>query len=195
MKRLIQLILFLILVLLGFYVNNKYFKTSEINKSKPIETKNKIAEYNENNMIKNLTYEVSLEDNSQYIINSEFSEIKYENNVEIVLMNNVIATFVDKNNVRMTITGDNAIFNKSTYNTNFYDNVKATYLDNTVVSDKLDLNFVQNIVTIYDNVVYEGLEGIMKTDNVIINLLTKNAEVFMNNPKKKLKYQKKLTYV
>ena len=53
MKRLIQLILFLILVLLGFYVNNKYFKTSEINKSKPIETKNKIAEYNENNMIKN----------------------------------------------------------------------------------------------------------------------------------------------
>ena len=157
MKRLIQLILFLILVLLGFYVNNKYFKTSEINKSKPIETKNKIAEYNENNMIKNLTYEVSLEDNSQYIINSEFSEIKYENNVEIVLMNNVIATFVDKNNVRMTITGDNAIFNKSTYNTNFYDNVKATYLDNTVVSDKLDLNFVQNIVTIYDNVVYEVL--------------------------------------
>ena len=106
-------------------------------------------------------------------------------------MNNVIATFVDKNNVRMTITGDNAIFNKSTYNTNFYDNVKATYLDNTVVSDKLDLNFVQNIVTIYDNVVYEGLEGIMKTDNVIINLLTKNAEVFMNNPKKKVEISKK----
>ncbi len=191
MKRLIQLILFLILVLLGFYVNNKYFKTSEIDKSKLIETKNKVVEYNENNMIKNLTYEVSLEDNSQYIINSEFSEIKYENNVEIVLMNNVIATFVDKNNVRMTITGDNAIFNKSTYNTNFYDNVKATYLDNTVVSDKLDLNFVQNIVTIYDNVVYEGLEGIMKTDNVIINLLTKNAEVFMNNPKKKVEISKK----
>ena len=31
----------------------------------------------------------------------------------------------------------------------------------------------------------------MKTDNVIINLLTKNAEVFMNNPKKKVEISKK----
>ena len=54
------------------------------------------------------------------------------------------------------------------------------------LSEKLDLNFSENVVTIYNNVIYEGLNGIMKTDNVIINLITKNAEIFMNTPKKKV---------
>ena len=36
----------------------------------------------------------------------------------------------------------------------------------------------------YENVVYEGLKGTIKADNVKLNLITKNMEIFMQNNKK-----------
>ena len=177
MKRFAQLILFSLLVTIGLFVKYKYFKPAEVSQKNTSDLKDEILLENKNNLIKNLTYDLKLEDNSQYIITSEISEISFTNNVEIVTMQKVIAKFIDKNGITMKIVGDNAIFNKDTYNTNFDKNVKITYLDNVVLSEKLDLNFSENIVTIYDNVIYEGINGIMKTDNIIINLITKNAEI------------------
>ena len=101
-------------------------------------------------------------------------------------MQKVIGIFVDETNIPITITSDYAIYNNSTYDTNFYENVKVEYIDNIILSDKLDLNFDQNIVTIYDNVLYEGFQGTIKADNVIINLITKNIEIYMNNKANKV---------
>ena len=73
------------------------------------------------------------------------------------------------------------------YNTNFYDNVTITYDNNIINSNKLDLNFTENIVNIYDNVVYESLNGLVKTDNIKIDLITRKVNIFMNDTKKKVK--------
>ena len=78
------------------------------------------------------------------------------------------------------------MWTNDTYNTNFDTNVKVTYLDNIIDSNKLDLNFTENIVTIYDNVVYVGINGVLKTDNAVINLITKNINIFMNDTKNKV---------
>ena len=59
-------------------------------------------------------------------------------------------------------------------------------MDNIIYSDNLDLDFNENIVKIYNNVVYEGVKGKIKTDNVLVNLLNKNVEIFMTNPEKKI---------
>ncbi len=186
MKRFAQLILFSLLVIIALFVKYKYFNQTEINPKNTSDLKDEMPTENKSNIIKNLTYDLKLENNSQYIITSETSEISFTDNVEIVIMQNVVAKFIDKNGITMKITGDNAVFNKDTYNTNFDKNVKITYLDNVVLSEKLDLNFSENIVTIYNNVTYEGINGIMKTDNIIINLITKNAEIFMNTPQEKV---------
>ena len=186
MKRFAQLILFSLLVIIALFVKYKYFNQTEINPKNTSDLKDEMPTENKSNIIKNLTYDLKLENNSQYIITSETSEISFTDNVEIVIMQNVVAKFFDKNGITMKITGDNAVFNKDTYNTNFDKNVKITYLDNVVLSEKLDLNFSENIVTIYNNVTYEGINGIMKTDNIIINLITKNAEIFMNTPQEKV---------
>ena len=186
MKRFAQLILFSLLVIIALFVKYKSFKQTEINPKNTSDLKDEMPTENKSNIIKNLTYDLKLENNSQYIITSETSEISFTDNVEIVIMQNVVAKFIDKNGITMKITGDNAVFNKDTYNTNFDKNVKITYLDNVVLSEKLDLNFSENIVTIYNNVTYEGINGIMKTDNIIINLITKNAEIFMNTPQEKV---------
>ena len=135
---------------------------------------------------KNLRYDVRLDKNKQYIITAESSELSYEKDVEVVKMQKVIGIFVDETNIPITITSDYAIYNNSTYDTNFYENVKVEYIDNIILSDKLDLNFDQNIVTIYDNVLYEGFQGTIKADNVIINLITKNIEIYMNNKANKV---------
>ena len=44
---------------------------------------------------------------------------------------------------------------------------------------------------IYDNVNYIGADGKVETDNVIINLITKNIEIFMHDPKKIVKVTSK----
>ena len=166
-----------------------YFTDEEHTKKDLTESSNKIQEQldDKSNLIKNLSYEVKFDDNTQYVITADFSEIKYENDIEIVEMQKVLAKIINEDEVTLIITGDTAIFNNSNYNTNFKKNVKVEYIDNIIFSDKLDLNFLDNLVVIYENVVYEGAHGNINTDNIIINLITKNVEIFMNDPKNKVK--------
>ena len=60
-------------------------------------------------------------------------------------------------------------------------------MSHTILSDKLDVNFKKNIVTVYDNVVYEGLDGDLIADNIVIDLATRDVDIFMNNTKDKIK--------
>ena len=184
-KKVQQLLIFFIIILLAIFVYTKYFvspKKINVSNSLQIEenTKEDFEAKKTSNIIKNLKYKVKFSDNSEYNIYAEESEITYVDEDEIVKMKNVKAVLVDKKTSSFTVYSDNAIFNNSTYNTNFEKNIKIEYLDNIIYSEKLDLNFSENIVTIYENVIYEGLQGTIKADNVKMNLITKNFEIFMN---------------
>ena len=187
MKKLIQLFIFLILILLSslFYFN--FLKTNKTLDSKKIELKesSSLLESN-NNLIKNLEYNVTFDNETKYAINAELSELRYEDNIEIVEMQFVTAIFNDKEGIPIIITSKNAIYNNSNYNTEFFNSVKVIYLSNVLLSEKLDINFSENIIKIYENVVYEGLEGTIKADNVKLNLITKNMEIFMQDNDKKI---------
>ena len=150
MKRIIQLTLFLLLASIFFGLYKIYFK-----ESKKVIIENNLKSINssgsslgsgivksKNNLIKNLKYEVTIDKNNQYIITSDLGEITYNNNGdELVLMKNVTGLLVDENNIPILIKSDNASYNNSDYNTNYFQNVKITYLNNNITSDKLDLNF------------------------------------------------------
>ena len=180
MKRIIQLILFFIIILTSIIFYQTYLK--EIKKTSIIidKTQNKIIEENQNNLIQNLKYEVRLDQNNQYIITSDLSEITYENDIEIVKMQKVTAIFLDGKNIPLTITSDKAIYNNSNYNTNFSDNIQIEYLNNVIISDKMDLDFKNNVINIFGNVQYDGIQGSVKTDNIKINLITKKIDIYMN---------------
>ena len=180
MKRIIQLILFSIIILTSLIFYQTYLK--EIDKTSNIidKTQNKIIEENQNNLIQNLKYEVRLDQNNQYIITSDLSEITYENDIEIVKMQKVTAIFIDGKNIPLTITSDKAIYNNSNYNTNFSDNIQIEYLNNVILSDKMDLDFNNNVINIFGNVQYDGIQGSVKTDNIKINLITKKIDIYMN---------------
>ena len=124
---------------------------------------------------------MKFENNTEYTLSASKSEIIYENEIEIVLMKKVNAFFIDKKGLPLIIEADEAIYNNSNYNTNFTNNVVIKYIGNTIRSSNLDLNFSENIVTIYNNVVYDGIKGLLKADNVKINIDTRDIEIFMNN--------------
>ena len=173
-----------------FFFYKKYFTTKEdiaedISKDQIENTENP------NNLIKNLKYDVKFENRTQYTITSNLSEITYQDGEEIVLMQTVKAIFKDKDDSILEIISDKAEFNNSTYNTDFSNNVKITYLDNSIQSEKLLLNFEENVVTISDNIIYEGIQGLMKTDNIKIDLISKSVEVFMNNKTDKVEITSK----
>jgi len=187
MKKVIQILLFLITIIIIIIFYQKYFiseQNTEIKES--VNQTQSQSESSKNNLIKNLRYDLNLQDNTKYMIIANESEIFYDEDVEMVNMIDVKAKFIDANNDELIIRADNAIFNSATYNTNFNQNVIITYQDNTILSENLDLNFIKNIVTIYNNVVYEGLQGFMMADNVKINLITKNIEIFMSDLSKKI---------
>ena len=191
MKKILQLSLFSILVLISYFFYIYFLKTNEQSNIIKKEVNTTTLSKNQNNLIKNLKYQVKFDNNTQYIITADLSEIIYENNTEIVEMQKVTAQFIDQDNSPLIIKSDYANYNNSNYNTKFYDNVFIKYDDNSINSENLDLNFTENIAKIYNNVVYEGLSGLAKTDNIKIDLITKKVNIFMNDKKKKVELMSK----
>lgn len=183
MKRIIQLIIVLILIFTSSIVYIVYFSENEENKKKNIIINEETSNQTENNLIKNLKYEVKLDQDNQYIITAEFSEITYDNDIELVSMQNVVAIFIDKNNIPTIISSDKALYNNFNYNTNFEENVKIEYLDNLILADRMDIDFIKDTINIHENITYEGAEGTIKTDNIKIDLITKKIDIYMDNKK------------
>ena len=193
MKKIIQLILSLSLVIMAIVFYKVYFSSN--NKSQVFkELSEENSEINNqekstsemSNLIRNLSYDVTFDGDKQYSITADLSELTYENNVEIVYMQKVTAIFINENNVPLIITSDKATYNNSSYDTNFSENVRVEYIDNLINSEKLDISFAENIITIYDNVKYHGSSGTLNTDNVKIDLITKNINIYMDNKEKKV---------
>jgi|TARA_B100001093_G_C26824149_1_gene1013260 lipopolysaccharide assembly outer membrane protein LptD (OstA) len=186
MKKVIQIALFLILIVICISFYKIYFpenQTVEIEKREIEE----VQKSDSNNLIKNLVYDVKIENNKQYLIKSESSEINYENDFEIIKMRKVIAQFIDGNNKPIKIISDEALYNNTNHNTNFLGNIKIEYDENLILSDKVDLDFASQDIHIFENVTFKSLNGNVKSDNIKINLITKKIDIFMNNKDDKVK--------
>ena len=184
MKKIIKLTLFFLVILFSIIFYKIYFtekKQSDLEKKTNLEQTTEDNDNIENNLVKNLRYEVKLDQQNQYIISSDLSEITYDEGIEVVKMKRATAIFIDQNKIPLKITSDLAIFNSNTYNTNFSQNVQIKYLDNTIISEKLDLDFVKNLIKIHQNVEHKGVQGHIFTDIIEINLITKKIKIYMEN--------------
>ncbi len=189
MKKVIQLILIFVVIISITIFYNKFFyevdKVVEKVDEKIIPEDPKVNEA-ENNIIKNLNYEIRIEQNNEYKISSELSEITYKNGVELVLMKNVTAILKDQQNRIMFIKSDKATYNNNNYNTNFEDDVQIRYLDNEIFAENMILNFEDNYISVLDEIKYNGPTGTLEADNIKINLITKKIDIFMNNSNRKI---------
>jgi hypothetical protein len=186
MKIFFQVLLFLVIIFFFFLIYKTYFQKIDNISSERINYEKKDLSSQNNNFIKNLKYEILLQDNTKYSITALESEIIYINNVELVRMNNVIGIITNKDNITMSVKSDNAIYNDKTYVTNFSDNILIEYQENKILSDKMLIDFQNNIVHIAKNVIYDGEYGKINTDNIFLDFINSKISFFMDNDKKKI---------
>lgn len=181
MKRILQTILLLtatisFLILYKTYLVNEKEISSENN-----QFMTNVVNEEANNLIENLKYEVQIEEDEYYLITSKFSEINYKNSFQLVNMKQVEANYVIKKNEKLTIRSRIAIYDNSNHNTNFRDKVVITYLDNIIISEKVDLDFANKILMISENIEYSNPKLKLKSDYIKLDLVTKKIDIYMND--------------
>jgi len=164
------------------------------NLSKEAKAKYKAAQTleqpNESNLIRGLRY-FSVDDNgNKYEIKSEYGEIGAEN-PDIILMTNVIAKIDIYNSYPIIITSNFAKYNVKNYDTNFEKNVLVKHIDNKLNGENLDLSFQNNLMSMYNNIIYQNSDTKLLADKVEIDLITKDSKIIMNDKISKIKIIKK----
>jgi lipopolysaccharide export system protein LptC len=187
MNKVIKLILFSLIIFLSIIFYKVYFKEKNlVDENSEIISNIEIEKY-ENNLIKDLKYNINLGQNNKYIINSDLSEITYKDNSEVVNMQGVTAIIIDKNQIPIEISSDLAKYNNNNYETLFEKNVKIKYLNHEIFSNAMQFDFENQLIRIYKDVEYNGALGKMFADNIDINLVMNKIDIYMNGDKKNVK--------
>ena len=138
------------------------------------------------NVISELTYK-SLDDNGNiYEINSDSGSIQ-ENDKSTLLLKNVEAKILVYGYGNVYIFSDNALYNKVSLDTHFYENVNLIYQDHDIKSNDLFLEYSDKKVKISNNVYYVSENSKLIADEVTMNLLNKVSKIYMTNKNKKVK--------
>ena len=185
-KKLTKYLIFSSVLVICLFIYKQYFVEKNASK-KMISKNNELNLENQNNLIKNLKYDVKFENGTTYNISADLSEIIDVNNQETVKMQNVTALIINEGSLPLIISSDHAVFNNITYNTSFDKNVTINYINNSIKSQKLFLDFQNSVVIIKEDIIYEGINGLGKADNIKINLKTKDIQIFMDNNDDKVK--------
>ena len=203
MKFFIQIFLIIITIFaIGFFYKKFFIQnTNKIisdNISKSENYLDNIDNIKKNNVITNLEYSVKFNENNYFSIISKQSKISKNDVIDIVEMEKVRGTYkIEKLKNMIIITSDMAIYNNLDYFTTFYKNVQINYPEHFITSDKLIFDPKNNTIKISENVIYDGIYGNIKTDNIEINLVTNKIDLYMNKPNDKVeitKSQKNVIY-
>ena len=185
-KILIQLFLFSLFVFLSIFSYNKYFKQEsqnviEVKQDTDLKKKN-----NKTNLITNLKYFSIDKRGNKYEITSEYGEMD-TNNPDVIMMENVKAIIKIYNSDPIIITSNFAKYNVKNYDTNFKENILVKHVDNKLNGENLDLSFQNNLMSMYNNIIYQNPDTKLLADKLEIDLITKDSKIFMNNKENKIK--------
>jgi len=188
-KLITQLILIIIivsifLVMFFLYFYEKKQDPKEISQI-GLEVDTSINE-DQSNLIKDLIYNTSDESGNRYIIKSRLGEISLED-PDTIFMTDAIADIYAVDSEPVNITSKYAIYNSTTFQTNFFEDVLILYLDNEVMAEKMDLDFEKNIGTLTKNIIYTSPSLKLLADKVVIDLITKDSKIFMIQKNKTVK--------
>jgi len=188
-KIFIQLFLFSLFLFLSIFSYYKYFNKEsqnviEVTEDKNLKNKDKI------NLITNLKYFSVDEKENKYEITSEYGEISAEN-PDIIIMNNVKAIIQIYNSEPIIITSNFARYNIKNYDTNFKENILVEHVDNKLNGENLDLSFQDNLMSMYNNIIYQNPDTKLFADKLEIDLITKDSIIIMNNKQSKIKIIRK----
>ena len=103
------------------------------------------------------------------------------------MMKNVKAIIEIYNSEPIIITSNFAKYNIKNYDTNFEKDVLVKHDDNKVNGENLDLSFQNNLMSMYNNIIYQNPDTKLFADKLEIDLVTKDSKITMNNKENKIK--------
>ena len=197
-KFLVQILLFLFASITLFSVIYFYSiaNIDKSSKSKLIKEENKHDKSLKNssinndnstsNVLRNMVYENFDNRGNRYEIYADTSEFKDINSKKI-FMKGVRAKINLDNMSFITISSEEAIFENESLTTNFSKNVILDYLNHNIKSESLELLFDKNLITMKDQIIYKNIDTELVADQIIIDLITKDSKIFMNDKNRKIK--------
>jgi len=138
------------------------------------------------NVLKDAVYENFNNDGNKYKIYADISEFK-ELNSKKIFMKGVRAIINLDSESFLTISSEEAIFDNENLETQFSKNVVLDYLDHNIKGESLELLFDKNLITMQDQIIYRNIDTELIADKIIIDLITKNSKIVMNDEKNKIK--------
>ena len=103
-----------------------------------------------------------------------------------MFLNNVIAYIFIKDSETIRITSDFGEYNSKNYDTIFSKNVIIIYPSHKITGEYLNFSYLKNVGTISTNVIYSSDEINLFADKIVMNLLSKDVKIFMNDINKKV---------
>ena len=184
-KIIIQVILFFIIFLfIALFVFEYLIKPKLAVSDTQKQTLSLNLDDNSTNVIENIKYSSNDSLNNQFIIKAKFGEVMRKKT--LILMKEVEAIVIFKNSETITITASNAIYNTTNQDTNFKENVIIKYGEQNITCNRVDMQFRNYKVELYDNVIYNYINTKLLADVIEIDLLTKSSKIYMNKKNTKV---------
>jgi len=186
-KFIIQLSLILIICILSyiFFNQSKTKKIIKNNISSAIEKKqtgNVEPIEKKKNEIEKLSYFSEDFRGNQYNIIAKSASSKTQKNENTFLVG-VTAEINFINKDKFLINSNFAEYNQSNNNTIFKGEVNIIYSIYKMNSQVVNLDFEQNLIEIYENVVFKSINNKLYADKVIIDMNNKNLKILMKDKK------------
>ena len=197
-KTIFQIIIFLIILVLSTFVYYKYLKIDQIDKK--IDEKiddaegilkdekvndSKLVQESEKNIIENIKYFKEDIYGNKFNLKAKKGEI-IQNETKFVLLTDVSGVINLNNKSEILINSKFAKYNSINFNTEFYSDVKISYVNNVIRSDNLDLFFKDNYGEIYNNIMFYNNDSEVIADKIFFDLANGDIKINMYNDNNKV---------
>ena len=193
-KIIFQIIIFLIILILSTFVYYKYLKIEKIDKKiddgESILKDEKVndselAQESEKNIIENIKYFKEDIYGNKFTLKAKKGEI-IQDESKFVLLSDVNGVISLKNKSEILIYSKFAKYDSINFNTEFYTDVKASYENNVVRSENLDLFFKDNYGEMYNNIEFYNNDSKVVADKIFFDLANGDIKINMYNDNNKV---------
>ena len=198
LKLFFQMTLFIaicVILLVFYYSFLKTQNSKNANNNELIKELDKDKSAKLENELLNIEYNSTDKHGNNFYLNAERATINLEQGENIINLSNVVSVINLKNKGNIIVYSNDALYDKITHNTNFYNEVKIEYLDNLILSDNLDIIFTERISKVYNNVVLNNENMDLKTDKVLIDMINGDIKLEMFNNSQKVKLTTNHEYI
>ena len=184
-KLLIQVIL---LILILFIMSTSYviFFQKSLIEDKEVSNEINQNQKKTDNQINDLKYFSRDEKGNSYLLNAKTGYPDEENNY-IINLNSVDAKITFDENNQIIVTSDKAVYNNSTYDTEFLGNVIINYNEHKLTTNKMNALISKNMAILIGNVVYKNNLTKLYADKIEYDLIERKSKISMFDKNKKIK--------